>query len=298
MSAPAHRFGVVALFGPPNAGKSTLLNALVGAKVSAVAPRPNTTRLRVSGVATRPGWQALLTDTPGLVAVPAGSEQHLLGRMRRAAGASLAEADLGILVASPDTQLDEALLAGLSLKPAKLMVAVNKADADPAAAEALRARLEAELKPSGSLVLSARRKENLAPLELWLAARLPEGEAQYGEDEITLMTLRELAPELIREKALLHLDEEVPHSLAVGLESYHERGDGLHHIQANLYVEREAQKGIVIGKGGAMLKRIGSSARQDLEALCGAKVHLELWVKVRKHWKKDRAFLAGLGYEG
>ena len=294
----AHRFGVVALLGAPNTGKSTLLNALVGQKVSAVAPKPNTTRLRVTGIVSEPDWQALLTDTPGLVAVEPGAEKHLHGRMRRAAGASLAEADLALFLASHDVPLPEGLLQGLAFKPKRTALLVNKCDSGGERSAALLERLKAKLKPDAAFLISARKHEGLDAVREWLARSLPEGEAQYEGDEITLMTLRDLAPEVVREKALLFMQDEVPHSLAVVLEDYKERENGVHAIIATIFVERESQKGIVIGQGGAMLKKIGSAARQEMEQLAGGKVFLQLWVKVRKDWKRDSGFLQGLGYPG
>jgi GTP-binding protein Era len=245
---------------------------------------------------TEPSWQALLTDTPGLVAVESGAEKYLHGRMRQAAGSSLAGADLALFLASHDVPMPEGLLKGLAFKPKCTALLVNKSDSGGERSVALLEKLKARLAPDAAFLISARKREGLEALKEWLARMLPEGEAQYGADEITLMTLRELAPEVIREKALLFMQDEVPHSLAVVLEDYRERENGLHAITATLFVERESQKGIVIGQGGAMLKKIGSAARLELEQLAGGKVFLQLWVKVRKDWKRDSGFLQDLGY--
>lgn len=283
-----HRCGIVALVGAPNTGKSTLLNALLGQKIAIVAPKPQTTRLSVRGILTRPGWQAVLVDTPGLM-----EPHNLLEKgMQKSAHDALQDADLVLYLASCDVPASR---TPPSLDPAKTMAVINKIDsADVHKLAALRAVLE-PLFPR-HLEISALRRKKFEELEAMIAAGLPEGPALFPPDEVTDMTLRQAAAEIIREKALMFTQEEVPHSLAVEIDEYKEREDGLHSITATLYVERESQKGIVIGAKGSVLKRIGTAARLDLEKMAEAKVFLKLWVKVAGDWKKNAAFLKRIGY--
>jgi GTP-binding protein Era len=284
------RFGTVALVGAPNVGKSSLLNALLGQKLAIVAPKAQTTRLAVRGILTRPGWQAVLADTPGLLE-PANLLEE---SMRKASLQAIEDADLVLVLASWDVPRSHALPAGLKLDPSVTAVVLNKSDSAP---EKDQAALKLKLASlPRQFEVSARKKTGLAALEQWVAENLPEGPAQYGEDELTDQNLRQAAAEIIREKALLFARQEVPHSLAVEVEDYKEREDGIHEITATIYTERESQKGIVIGKKGALLKKIGSAARQEIENLAQSKVFLRLWVKVREDWKKDAAFLKRVGY--
>jgi GTP-binding protein Era len=276
---------VVALVGAPNVGKSTLFNALLGQKVAIAGPKPQTTRLVIRGILTRPGWQAILVDTPGLL-----EPSNLLeASMRRGAQEALKDADLVLYLASVDVPASWSA-PGLGKAPA--LGLLTKAD-ERQGREALWAALSSRF--PRVLEVSARKKTGLKELEAALAGALPEGPALYGEDELTDQSLRQAAAEIIREKALLFTRQEVPHSLAVGIEEYREREDGIHAVTATLYVERESQKGILIGAQGAHLKKIGSAARAELEGMAGAKVFLKLWVKVAKDWKKDAAFLKRLG---
>jgi GTP-binding protein Era len=284
------RCGVVALVGAPNVGKSTLFNALLGQKIAIVAPKAQTTRLRVRGIMNRPGWQAILVDTPGLM-----DPGNLLEKgMRQASLETLDDADLVLYLASWEVKASHQLPAGLKLDPARTVAVINKVDSAPP--EEL-ARLRASLASlPRQLEISARKKTGLDLVEKLLAGSLPEGPALYPEDELTDITLRQSAAEIIREKALLFTEDEIPHSLAVEIEEYKERDNGVHAITATLYVERDSQKGILIGKSGGLLKKIGSSARLEMEQLVQAKVFLTLWVKVAKDWKKDPLFLKRIGY--
>lgn len=290
----AFRSGTVALIGPPNAGKSTLMNALLGQKLAIVAPRPQTTRRSLRGVLPLPGAQAVITDTPGLFE----GRNALEWGMRGQALAALRDADLVLALVSRDTR--KAWLGpGVPRLPRKrTLLLVTKSDEGPIReAEALATDMDEALGGlNGRLVVSALKKRGLDELKVRICAALPEGEALFPADQLTDSSLREAAAEIIREKALLLCRDEVPHSLAVGVDQYREREDGLHEIHATLYVERESQKAIVIGGGGARLKAIGTRARADIERLAEAKVFLRLWVKVRKDWKKDAGFLNELGY--
>lgn len=288
------RCALVALLGPPNSGKSTLLNALVGEKVSIVAPKPQTTRLNVRGMLNQPGLQLIFVDTPGLL----DPKNLLESSMRSGADAALADADVVLVVVSPDTVSSLEKLAAIQFPRKKAILVLNKADAfGKDQVFALAVKLLETLGLEEVLNISAKKKQGLEPLLKILAERAPLGEALFPEDDLSDLSLRQIAAELVREKALLCTRDEVPHSLAVAIDRYHEREDGLHEIEAVLYVERESQKGIVIGAGGSMLKRIGESARKEIERLAGAKVFLKLWVKVAKDWKKDPKFLKTIGMQ-
>ncbi len=287
------RAGTVAILGPPNAGKSTLINALVGEPVAIVAPRPQTTRLSVRGVLNLPGAQAVFVDTPGLI-----EGRDLLERgMRESATRASREADVILWV----TAFDVVDLWAKSPRPAVIdkpsAVVVTKSDARSVKtglelAEQSRLQLGAR----ATFLVSALRGKGLPLLVEWVRGQLPVGEAIFPPDEYTDQTLRQSAAEAIREQALMLFRDEVPHSVAVGVDEYTEREDGLHSISATIYVERESQKGILIGAGGLSLKRLGTQARKRIEKIAGAKVFLKLWVKVSKDWKKDPRFLKELGY--
>jgi GTP-binding protein Era len=278
--------------GPPNAGKSTLMNALLGERLAIVAPKPQTTRRVLRGVLNLPGAQAVLIDTPGLLA----GANNLEWGMREQALQTLREADLVLLLVSRDTrkEWDPAKLP--KLPKTKCAVVVTKSDiGGNAGAEQLANEVADSLGIYKRLAVSALKKK-LLPLVGLIMESLPEGERFFEDDQLTDSDLRTLAAELVREQALLVCRDEVPHSIAVGVNHYHEREDGLHAIDATIYVERESQKAIVIGEGGQRLKQIGTRARLEIEAVAQAKVFLKLWVKVAKDWKKNPRFLKELGY--
>lgn len=287
------RAGTVAILGPPNAGKSTLINALIGEPVAIVAPRPQTTRLSVRGVLNLPGAQAVFVDTPGLLE---GKDLLEIG-MRESATRASREADVVLWV----TAFDVAELWAKSPRPAvkdkPSAVVVTKSDARSVKtglelAEQTRLQLGAQ----AAFLVSALRGKGLPLMVEWVRNQLPIGEALFPPDEYTDQTLRQSAAEAVREQALMLFRDEVPHSVAVGVDEYVERPDGLHAISATIYVERDSQKGILIGAGGLALKRLGTQARRRIEKIAGAKVFLKLWVKVSKDWKKDPRFLKELGY--
>jgi GTPase len=289
----AHRCGFVALVGLPNVGKSTLFNALIGQKVSIVTPKPQTTRLTARGIISRPAWQAVLVDTPGFV----GSESLMESGMRESAVTALKESDLVLYLACPGIAACLPPPVEVAALASKTVVVVTKADRfKKGVLLAFKQKVEKAFSPSAVFEVSAVSKKGLPELLEMAASRLPEGPSLYPEDEITDQTLRQSAAEIIREKALFYVQEEVPHGLAVEIEEYTERPDGLHAIRATLYVERESQKGIVIGKAGAGLKRIGTAARLEMEKVFATKVFLTVWVKVAKNWKKDEAFLKRMGF--
>jgi len=292
------RAGYVALVGRPNVGKSTLLNALVGQKVSIVAPKPQTTRHRIVGILNGDGFQAAFLDTPGL---HRGSRSRLNQAMNRAAMASLVDADVVLLLVDAGRWTDEdaAALERVrdSGKPAILVV--NKVDT-VRPRERLLPTIErlASLHDFAAIVpVSALKRDNLGRLLAVLAPLLPEGEPLYPPDQVTDRSERFLAAEIIREKLTLVLQDELPYGITVEIERWSETDDGRVEIAAVIWVERESQRRIVIGEGGGMLKQVGRSARLALNRVLGRRVHLELWVKVREHWADSEAALRQFGYD-
>lgn len=290
--------GFVSIIGSPNVGKSTLMNRLVGQKVSIVSPKAQTTRNRIMGVVTRPGFQIVFLDTPG-VAQP----QNKLGRyMLNAACQAMDEVDLILFVADAAAGVrdrDEALLARLAGAKAKKVALVNKIDAaGPNALEEARNRLEESGLFDHVLPVCARDGRGVDRLMDLIRPYLPQGPQYFPEDMVTDQPERLLCAELIREKVLLNLREEVPHGVGVDIEQMALRDDAaLMDISALIYCEREAHKAIVIGKNGAMLKKVGTQARKDMEWLLGVRVNLQLHVKVRKDWRNSPSALRELGYE-
>lgn len=294
----AFRSGYVAIAGRPNVGKSTLMNALLGQKVAAVSPRPQTTRLRQLGILTLEKGQIVLMDIPGL-----HTPVHKLGEfMNQVAEDSLRDADAIIWLvdgSAPPTEEDRriaARLKALKNRPHFLLV-LNKTDLVNAEMLAERTTAFQELLPGEkTLQISAATVKNWDLLLDAILEFLPEGGPFFSEDQITDFYERDIAAELIREAALLHLRDEIPHALAVRIDEFTERSDGSAYIHATLMTERETHKGIVIGKGGEMLKKIGSTARGEIESMSGRRVFLELRVKVNPNWRNKPDALRWLGY--
>ena len=291
------RSGHVALLGRPNVGKSTLLNALVGEKISIVSAKPQTTRHRILGVLNRPEAQAVFIDTPGF-SRDSGRVLHRL--MARTLRQTLEDADLVVLVTEAkrpveaDRELIEVVLA--SGKPA--ILAINKIDRLEAR-DALLPRIDALRQyPFLEFVpISARTLSNLEALEAAIVRHLPPGPACYPLDFVTDKSDLFRAAEIIREKLMTALHQEIPYGIAVQIESMNVEADGLRLIHAIIWIERESHKGIVIGKGGSVLKRVGREARLELNRLFGDRVHLQLWVKLREHWSDNAEELARLGFD-
>ena len=297
---PEFHSGFVAIIGRPNVGKSTLINGLLGQKVAAVSPRPQTTRRRQLGILTRPTAQLVFVDTPGV-----HQARHKLGEfMNEEAEGSLEGADaiLWLVDLTSDPTEDDLhiaeLLSRLRRRPA-LLLAANKLDlvAEGRAGEQRDKYLA--LLPAGaeSILISAARGDGLDHLVEMLAERCPIGEAEYDNEQITDLYEREIAADLIREAALLKLRDEVPHGLGVRMDEYKERENGLDYIRATLLVERDSQKAIVIGEGARMLKQIGTEARRQIETMTGRRAYLELRVKVEKGWRNSESVLEQLGYK-
>jgi GTPase len=295
---PLHRSGFVAVVGRPNVGKSTLVNELLKQKIAAVSPRPQTTRRRQLGILTLENAQIVFLDTPGM-----HHPHNKLGEyMNGVSQDALQDADVILWMVEANVQPSEddillaGLIAGLSRPPTVLLV-LNKIDLVSPEQIEQRKLIYLNLLPQAHpYVLSALNGLGRDELLEAVVKALPQGEAFFDEDQITDFYERDIAAELIREGALLYLHEEVPHCVAVRIDEFTERGDKGAFIGATLFVEKESQKGIVIGQGGEMLKKIGSSARKEIEAMSGRKVFLELRVKVSKNWRDNPDSLRLLGY--
>lgn len=297
MNNPGHRAGLVALVGRPNVGKSTLLNALVGQKVSITSPKPQTTRHRIAGILTGPGFQAVFLDTPGL---HARLQRGLNRAMNRAALGSLADADLLLFVvdASRWTEEDDAVLERVRSSGKKAVLVVNKVDRVKPRARLLPLleRLASRHAFEAVVPLSALRRDNIERLAALIPPLLPEGEPHFPEDQVTDRSERFLAAEVVREKLTLALHDELPYGITVEIERWEEE-DGRLVIGAVIWVERAGQRKITIGEGGQKLKEVGRAARLELNELLGRPVHLELWVKVREDWADSDAALRQFGYD-
>lgn len=293
-----YRSGFVAILGRPNVGKSTLLNALVGEKIAIVSHKPQTTRNTIQGVLTGEGFQIVFLDTPGI-----HQPKNKLGEyMVKTAWRSLDEVEAILMLVDAAAGIgegDRALFQSLQNRKAPLILAVNKMDA--ANEDTARAQVE-HLLTLGSadevVYISARRRKGLNELEAALQKRLPEGPQYFPEDMITDQPEQRLICEMIREKMLILLQEEVPHGIGVELMALRERqGQALIDIEATIFCERSSHKGIIIGKQGSMLRKIGQQARYDIEKLLGCQVNLQLWVKVRENWRNSPLALKELGYQ-
>ncbi len=293
MSEATHRAGYAAVIGRPNVGKSTLVNALVGEKLAPTSPVPQTTRRRLLGIFSRDDAQVVFVDTPGI-----HQAVHSLGRkMNEAADLALDDAEVVLCVVDctrPPGDEDALVVQRAIGCPAPKLLVVNKIDAPRAVP-----RPEAyagELQPAAVHLISATRGDGLADLLEDVVSRLPISPPFYPPDQIADAYEREIGGELIREAVLRCTGQEVPHAVAVKVQEWQQRDNGLTYIAANLYVERESQKGIVIGRAGQMLRKIGSLAREQLEGWLQGRVYLDLHVKVMKNWRKDEQALRRLGF--
>jgi GTP-binding protein Era len=294
MSSPDSRAGFVAVIGAPNAGKSTLVNALVGQKVAIVSGKAQTTRARLMGIAIHGGAQVLLVDTPGIFE----PRRRLDRAMVQAAWSGAEDADLVLLVVDSSEPVREQVLEGLEKRRHPLFLALNKIDlVKKERLLVLASMLTERLKPDQIFMISAAQGDGVADLKAALAAALPEGPWLYPEDEVSDATDRMVAAELTREQLYEQLHQELPYASAVETETWEERDDGSTAIRQQILVARDSQKAIVIGKGGRRLKEIGQKAREAIAEHLGRKVHLFLHVKVNPRWEDDRSLYQDIGLE-
>lgn len=301
-----HRCGRVALMGPPNAGKSTLINALVGRKVAIVTSRPQTTRNRIVGILTERDAQIIFMDTPGVHALRGQTRGHLGRIMAQSAWQSLDAAHCVLLVLDGDLYVRKPeymekdlapLIGALNKEERPVIVAVNKVDLfhDKSRMLPLLESI-AELLPRAEIFpLSALQRDGITALRDIIRQTLPEGEVLFPEDQLSTAPLRFMAAEIIREKLFDRLYQEVPYSVAVDIEQWDEEADRAI-IHAVIYVARPSHKAMVIGRAGEGIKAVGTAARKEIKELLEKKVHLELWVKVRENWVDDPQFLHAIGF--
>jgi GTP-binding protein Era len=298
ISTTPFRSGFAAVMGRPNVGKSSLVNALLKQKVAAVSPRPQTTRKRQMGILTLPDAQVIFIDTPGV-----HKPRHKLGEaMNQEAIQTLEHCDVILLIVeadqkptAEDIQLVDVLKSLRRRVP--VILVLNKIDkAAPAGLEENQAVYQSLLPGATMLAVSATRGDGQEQLLQHIIQRLPEGSSYFPDDQITDLYERDLAADLIREAALNILRDEVPHGIAVRIDQFTERDNEGAYIEATVFVERESHKGIVIGESGMMLKKIGTAARKEIEAMSARKVFLRLNVKVRKNWRNDERVLRWFGY--
>jgi GTP-binding protein Era len=293
-----HKSGFVTVIGRPNVGKSTLINAFLGQKIAIVTPRPQTTRIRQLGILTEPGYQMVFIDTPGIM-LP----RHKLDEfMVETAVNALNDADVvlwlvdGSELPGPGDKAIAAQLAGLD-DNVRLVLGINKGDM--LSVEQVLPHTEAyrELVPNANWILfSALHGNGRAELLQMLVDALPEGPRYYPADQVTDLYLRDIAAELIREQIMLQMRDEVPYGVAVQTDQYKERENGVTYIGANIFVERDSHKRILIGAKGSQLRQIGAAARQEIESFLEGKVFLDLWVKVEPKWRRNERILKRFGY--
>ncbi|CAA9498075.1 MAG: GTP-binding protein Era [uncultured Sphingomonas sp.] len=291
------RCGLVAVLGAPNAGKSTLVNALVGQKVAIVSPKAQTTRARLMGIAIEGASQILLVDTPGIFA----PRRRLDRAMVKAAWEGAEAADRVLLVVDAAAKVGErveAVLQGVEGRPEPKILMLNKVDiARKEELLVLAARLAERLQPEAVFMVSASAGDGVRDVKRHLAEAMPEGPWHYPEDQLSDATDRMVAAELTREQLYLQLHAELPYASAVETEKWEDRKDGSTVIHQQILIERDSQKAIVLGKGGAKLKAIGAAAREAIGEHLGRKVHLFLHVKVNPRWEEDRRLYREIGLE-
>jgi GTP-binding protein Era len=288
------RAGFVAVIGAPNAGKSTLVNALVGQKVAIVSPKAQTTRARLMGIAIHGPAQILLVDTPGIFE----PRRRLDRAMVAAAWTGAQDADLVLLVIDASQKVRDEIFEGLGKREQPLFIALNKIDlVRKETLLVLATELTARLNPEKVFMISATQGDGVPDLKEALAQAMPAGPWLYPEDEVSDATDRMIAAELTREQIVNQLHQELPYATAVETESWEDRADGSTVINQQILVERDSQKAIVIGKGGRRLKAIGAAARAEIAQHLGRPVHLYLHVKVAPKWGEDRSLYTDIGLE-
>jgi GTP-binding protein Era len=291
------RAGFVALAGRPNAGKSTLVNKIVGGKVAIVSDKPQTTRREIRGVATGDDWQLVLVDLPGVQR----PRDALTERMQRQVERSLADADAALFVLNGEQEIgpgDRFIARALKAADVPAVTVVNKLDRLDRARTVRALEAAAALDVQGELFpISAIDGEGVAPVVEELVSLMPEGPFLYPPEDRSDLSLELQLAELIREQVLLRTREELPHAVEVEIDEIEEREDGLLTVRARVWAETESQKGILVGAGGGMVRAVGTAARKEIERLLDRRVHLELNVRVRKGWRRDEGLLDRLGIE-
>ena len=290
----AFKTGYVALIGKPNTGKSTLMNAIVGEKLSITAHRPQTTRHQILGIKTTDRYQCIYVDTPG---IHESNHKAIHRYMNRAATSMLADADLiCVLIDVGHFNGDDKQILERVAHQSNVLIVLNKIDQLSKVACLPVMKKIAKIAPEFDIIpVSALEQENLDHLETLIVDRLPQAVPQFPDDQLTDKSMRFIVAEIIREKLFRVLSKELPYSITVGVDHYKEEPD-ITRISATIWVERKSQKAIVIGKQGSQLKKTGSLARSDIERLIEGKVYLQLWVKVREDWADDERSLAAFGY--
>ncbi len=292
----AHRCGYVAIIGRPNVGKSTLLNHILGVKLSITSRKPQTTRHQILGIKTQENLQTIYVDTPGLHQRRGSAINKY---MNRAAASVMSDVDvlLFVIQALEWTDEDEAVLQRLETMTTPIILVVNKTDQlkDKQALLPFISEVSSKFRFHEVIPTAAVKGMNLDKVEQAVAALLPENEAFYAEDQLTNRSMRFLAAEIIREKLVRELGQELPYTSTVSIDKYEEDKDIIR-IHATIFVESKGQKTIIIGRKGDRLKSIGTKSRKDIEAMVDNKVYLNLWIKVREGWSNDEQALRGLGY--
>ena len=293
--------GFVAIVGRPNVGKSSLLNRFVGEKVAIVSPKPQTTRNKITGILTRGETQLVFIDTPGLHKPRTALGEYMVEQVRR----SVLDVDVGVLVTEPTGEITAAehqLMQSLKAARMPVLLAINKIDTIRQK-DLMMAKIDAfskELEFDAIIPISARTGDGVDILLERITSYAQKGPHFFDDDAITDQPERVIIAEIIREKVLGNMQDEIPHGVAVGIENMKERknaaGEELADVDATIYCERESHKGMLIGKGGAMLKRIGTQARTDAERFLGIKLNLRLWVKVKEDWRNKEGLIRNFGY--
>lgn len=290
--------GYAVIIGRPNVGKSTLMNHLIGQKIAITSNRPQTTRNRIETVLTTEEGQIIFLDTPGMIRK---ADNKLGEYLIDVSDKTIGDADVILWLVEPSSYIghgDRDIAEKLKKQKKPVILIINKIDTiDKKKAPEILEAWEKVLAFDDIIVVSALRGLNVEEVIRAILKRLPEGPQYYDEEVVTDQNMRQLAAEIIREKALRALNEEVPHGIAVQIDSYKERSEDLTAIEASIICERDSHKGIIIGKGGSMLKKIGTAARRDIEEMTGTKVFLKLFVKVRRNWRDNEKDVRSFGYD-
>ena len=291
------RSGYVSITGEPNVGKSTLLNALLGEKLAIVTPKPQTTRNRITGILTTAAYQIIFLDTPGILTPKYKLQEHMV----RSAFAAAKDADIILYMIDvhnlPAEDMESKILDSIKQSGQRTILVINKVDLIPKRTLLPLISMYSEKFPFAEIVpISATQGDAVSDLLDLIVKYLPEGPAYYPEDQISELPERFFVSETIREKVFLKTRQEIPYSSCVLVEEFKEREQGKTYIRAAIYVERNSQKGIIIGKGGKTLKQIGQLARTDIEKFLQSPVYLDLWVGIKENWRKDEQKLRELGF--